>query len=334
MKPSSLKKRICALLCAVFLFAASSCTGKNDKKISDSGFYLDTVVSITLYGTENKNIIQDCFDICGKYEKLLSAKLPSSEIYRLNAREINTVSDETAQLITKGLYYSALSDGAFDITVGTLTELWDFKSDSPEVPPQEKIDWALPHVGYEKVSIEGNTVSFADPYTKIDLGAIAKGYIADKIKEFLLEKRVEAAVINLGGNVLCVGEKPDGSDFNIGLQYPFKAQNEIIATVSVKDISVVSSGTYQRYFYKNDVLYHHILNTETGYPVNNSLSSVTIFSTHSVDGDALSTVCFALGLEKGMEFIDSLDGVYAVFIDTEFNISRSEGLENICNFKQ
>ncbi len=327
------KKYTCLALCVLLLFTSSACQGKNNKKISESGFYLDTVVTITLYSTTKKSLIQDCFDICDKYEKMFSATLPESEIYKLNSRQTNCVSDETAQLIEKGLYYSALSNGVFDITVGTLTDLWDFKSEEHNIPSDDKIEEALKHVGYEKVKVENNTVTFSDDETKIDLGAIAKGYIADRIKDYLVSKNVQGAIINLGGNVLCVGEKPDGGKYNIGIQYPFKEQNETIATAAIGDTSIVSSGTYQRYFYIGGTLYHHILDVSTGYPVRNNLTDVTIFSNESVDGDALSTICFLLGEEKGMELINSIDGVYAVFIDNSYNIKASDGLENVCDFK-
>ena len=162
----------------------------------------------------------------------------------------------------------------------------------------------------------------------INLGAIAKGYIADKMKDYLLEEGVESAIIDLGGNVLCVGQRPDGSPFRIGVQMPFADRSETAAVMEISDKSVVSSGIYERYFEQDGVLYHHILNPSTGYPYENDLVSVTIISDESVDGDGLSTTCFALGLDKGMELINSLPDVQAVFITEDYQLHYSEDFEN------
>lgn len=161
----------------------------------------------------------------------------------------------------------------------------------------------------------------------LDLGAIAKGYIADKIKEFLMEKGVKSAIINLGGNVLCIGGKPDKAPFNIGIQKPFADRKETIAVMELSDKSIVSSGIYERFFERDGNFYHHILNPKTGYPYDNSLVAVTIISDKSVDGDGLSTSCFALGLEEGMKLINSIENVHAVFITDDYKPHFSDGFE-------
>ena len=183
-------------------------------------------------------------------------------------------------------------------------------------------------VDYRDVSLEGDEIRFAKEGMQLDLGAVAKGYIADRIKDYLLEQGVESAIIDLGGNILCVGSRPGGDPFRIGLQRPFASHSETVATVEITDKSVVSSGIYERYFEEDGVLYHHILNPETGYPYDNGLVSVTIISDESVDGDGLSTSCFALGLEKGMELINSLPDVQAVFITEDGELHFSEGFED------
>lgn len=149
------------------------------------------------------------------------------------------------------------------------------------------------------------------------------------MKEFLVEHGVKSAIINLGGNILCIGQKPDGSPFRVGIQKPFQERNETVATVAIQDMSVVSSGIYERYFIKDDKLYHHILNPKTGYPYENNLISVSIISSLSVDGDGLSTTCFALGLTKGMELVNELDGVYAVFITDDNVLHYSDNFDEI-----
>ena len=148
----------------------------------------------------------------------------------------------------------------------------------------------------------------------IDLGFIAKGYIADKMKEYLLSNGVESALINLGGNVLTIGNKPDGSPYILGIQEPFSNGQSSIPNVSIRDKSLVTSGVYERYFYEKDTLYHHILDTKTGYPIDNDLLGVTILSESSMEGDAYSTICLCLGLEDGMKLIEKTEGLEALLI--------------------
>ena len=237
------------------------------------------------------------------------------------------LSDPLAELIAAGLHYGVISDGAFDISIAPVSSLWDFTSGEGTVPDSDAIAEALELVNYRDVMLEGNEIRFAKEGMQLDLGAVAKGYIADRIKDYLLEQGVESAIIDLGGNILCVGNRPGGDPFRIGLQRPFASYSETVATVEITDKSVVSSGIYERYFEEDGVLYHHILNPKTGYPYDNGLVSVTIISDESVDGDGLSTSCFALGLEKGMELVDSLPDVQAVFITEDGELHFSEGFE-------
>ena len=144
--------------------------------------------------------------------------------------------------------------------------------------------------------------------------------MADQLKEYLMSEGVESGLINLGGNMLAIGTKPDGSSFNIGIQKPFDKQGSAITSVKTNNSSVVSSGVYERYFEIDNNIYHHILNTETGVPYDNGLLSVTILSPKSVDGDALSTACFALGLEEGMKLINSLEDTDAIFITDDYKL--------------
>ena len=314
----------------LFLYSFSNDIGKKEiEPVSRSAFALDTFITVTLYDSEDTEILDGCIKLCQDYEKLLSKTIETSEIYQLNHRDPSVrrieVSPETAEVIEKGLYYSALSGGAFDITIEPASALWEFSGEESELPGEEELQEAIAKVGYEKVSVEGNEVVFQDSETTLDLGGIAKGYIADKMKEYLLERGVESAVIILGGNVLCVGERADGNPFQIGLREPFGDRNEQVAVLGIRDLSVVSSGVYERHFVKDGVNYHHILNPDTGWPYQNGLASVTIVSEDSADGDALSTVCFSLGLEPGLELADSLPDVWAYFITEDGEIHYSEG---------
>ena len=292
---------------------------------------LNTFVTVTLYDTDDQEILDGCFDLCAEYENLLSRTKETSEIYRLNHRAEGErslqVSEKTAQVIAKGLEYSRLSDGAFDITIEPLSSLWDFTAENPQVPPEEAIREARERVNYRNVSVEGNTVTFADDVTTIDLGAIAKGFIADQIKNYLEDEGVESAIINLGGNVLCVGARPDETPFRIGIQRPFAERNEVAGALDIEDMSVVSSGVYERHFIQDGVNYHHLLNPRTGYPYENGLVQVTIISRDSVDGDGLSTTCFALGIEEGSEVLESLEDTYGIFMTEDGETYYAEGAE-------
>ena len=319
------------LLLALCLTSCSALSPANSSgatpRTAKSALLLDTVITITLYGETDDSIIDRCFDLCKEYEEIFSRTDADSELYQLNQAGSLDVSPALLELTEKALDYCRISDGVFDITLGAISEMYAFSSDEHRVPSREELDSALQHVGYEGIEITGSTIRLSDPRAVIDLGAIAKGYIADRLKEFLLENGQKSAVINLGGNVLCVGSKPDGSDFVVGLQYPFEDVSKTIAQIQVSDLSVVTSGVYERSFKQDRVLYHHILNPETGLPYDNGLLSVSIVSPYSVDGDALSTVCFALGLEKGMELIDSMDDIFAVFVTDDFELHYSAGFD-------
>ena len=306
---------------------------KPEEPITATAFKLNTVVKVTIYNSQDEKILQDALALCDKYEKIFSRTRTDSEIYLLNEGKLPQedgyyiLSEECAELIGKGLYYSELSGGAFDITIEPLSSLWDFTSGEKQIPDPQTLVEAQKHVGYEKVELKGNKIRFQEDGMGLELGAIAKGYIADKIKEFLISEGVESAVIDLGGNVLCIGARPDGEAFRVGIQKPFADRNETVATAGIRDRSVVSSGIYERYFEKDGKLYHHILNPKSGYPYENGLTAVTILSDESVDGDGLSTVCFALGLEKGLELINSLPDTQAVFITEDGELHYSEHFE-------
>ena len=209
-----------------------------------------------------------------------------------------------------------------------MSSLWDFTGKTPHVPPREEIEADLKKVGYENVILDGRQITFLNDETTIDLGAIAKGFIADQMKAYLEDKGVESAVINLGGNVLCVGERPDGTPFKIGLQRPYATHTETVAALKIDGMSVVSSGVYERHFMEKGVNYHHILDPSTGYPYENGLTQVSIISPRSVDGDGLSTACFALGLEEGTRLIESMDQIYGIFLTDDGELHYTRGAED------
>ncbi len=303
---------------------------KKQEPITKSGFYLNTVITITLYNHTDPSLIDGAFLVCDKYEHLLSRTIPGSDIWNINHSDgkPTEVSEETFSLLQTAIAYCNETNGAIDITLAPLSDLWDFTSDKPKkIPHDSDILKLLSNVDYHTIELNRNTVLLHNKNTAIDLGFIAKGFIADKIKEYLVQNGVSSAVINLGGNVVTIGNKPDGSPFTIGIQKPFDSRNTAITTVSTTNSSVVSSGIYERYFKKGDKIYHHILNPRTGYPMDTKLLGVTILSKTSLQGDALSTSCLVLGLKDGMQLIESLPDVEAIFITDDYELHYSSGIE-------
>ena len=328
--------------------ATGSDTATGKKPISINSIKLNTAVQITIYDSQDKSLLDDCLALCDKYELIFSRTNEKSELYKLNHRisdsngsdtdrssvssdsslkdkpsenqnteaqhtpyQVNNttdtwhISEDLAALLSKGLAVTRESNGAFDIAIAPLTSLWDFTAEDPKVPDDSDIQNALPLCSSDGITIDGQDISLPSDGIQFDVGAIAKGYIADRLKDFLVKKGVNSAIINLGGNVLCIGSKPDGTPFKVGIQKPFADRNETEAVMDITGKSVVSSG----------------------YPYDNGLISVTIISDQSVDGDALSTTCFALGLDEGLKFAEK-KGVQAVFITEDYELHYTNGFQD------
>lgn len=306
----------------------SGCRSTVSDPISHQTVLFDTIIQIQIYDSDAKDILDKCIEKCSYYENLFSRTVEGSDIYNINHANGAPieVSSETLELLETALYYCELSNGAFDITLAPVSDLWDFQNNPGALPDEDILKETLSSVGYENISITGSTVQLLNSDTQIDLGAIAKGYIADQLKKYLTENGIEHAIIDLGGNILTLGGKPDGSDFTIAIQKPFDEQGTPITTVKTSDDSIVTSGIYQRYVEIDGEIYHHILNPETGYPYDNSLYSVTIISDSSTNADALSTTCYALGLEDGLSLINNLENTEAIFITDNYELIYSDGL--------
>lgn len=329
-----------AAVIMIAAFAIITQTGCGDKELSKTDFALNTSCTITIYGIsgdDGEAVLDDAFREIRRYENMLSRTVEGSDVSRINAAggEPVEVSDDTIAVLELGIQMSEISDGRFDITVGRLTELWDFTGEDPHVPEQALIDEAVKSVDYRNIKIDGNTVTLADPETAVDLGGVAKGYIADRITELLDEKGVSSAVINLGGNVAVLGSKEDGSPWNIGIERPYSDRTEVIGSLEAVDATVVTSGTYERKFEENGVLYHHVLDPATGYPAQTDLESVTITAKrgNSAFCDGLSTVCLISGMERAQELVRGLQEKYpemeleAAFIDKNDDMVQTDGMK-------
>lgn len=266
--------------------------------------------------------------LCREYDALLSKTAEGSDVWRINNSGGNPVpvSCETMEILKKAREISEASGGAFNIAVGAAAALWRFTDGSAALPDADELAGAVSMSDYTNIYL-GENVAAAAPGIKIDLGGIAKGYIADRIADYLKGRGVDSALINLGGNIVTVGAKRGGAPWSIGLQTPGGRHGvDFWAVVSSADGAVVTSGIYERGFALNGEWYHHILDPRTGYPVQNGLETVTICTKSSLLADALATACFVLGAEKGMELALRY-GVHAIFRKHGGALDITKGLE-------
>jgi len=307
------------------------------KPLSKTNFLLGTIVEISVYDKKDEALLDKAFERIQEIEdKMTINNAENSEIISLNqASGKNEVklSPDTFYVVERGKEYSHRSGGLFDITIGPVVKLWNIGTDYAAVPEKNKLEEAVGLVDYSKLRLnpENHTAFLEEPGMQVDLGAIAKGYAADEAARILKENGVGHAIINLGGNVITVGGNPNGNPWRIGIQTPSNPRGDFLGVVQIQDQTVVTSGTYERYFEEDGKIYHHILNPFTGYPVENNLSSVSIIADKSIDGDGLSTTVLLMGLEEGMKLVESLENAEAVFITNDNAVYVSSGLKN--NFK-
>ncbi len=318
-----MKKNISLLLAILLFVSLFSACDRNVYPISSTQIMMDTVVTISIYDGDD-DALNGAIELCKKYEKLLSRTVATNDISRINVSNGQPVAvePETTELLVTALDIAEKSNGAFDPTVLPLVELWDV-TNSDKIPDAADIVEALKSVGYGNITVDGNTVT-AKNGAKLDLGGIAKGFIADKVCEYLKSQGVTSAIINLGGNTVLLGNK-NGNDFSVGVQKPFGKNGELCATLMLQDKTAVTSGVYQRYFESNGRIYHHIIDTANGYPSNNGLYAVTVVTDSSAVADGLSTACLVLGIEKGTELARQY-GAELIFIDKDGNLTVTDGL--------
>ena len=326
------KKLILPLLLIALLLTA--CSSKQEI-LTGNTFALDTLIELKLYTYPNKdrnNLINDTFARMKELENMLSMHVEGSDIDLINKSagvQPVQVSDLTYRVLQDSLFFSEKTGGLFDITSGPLIDLWAINPPDGHYPTQQELEATLPLIDYNKIEFLGdNLVQLADKGMVVNLGAIAKGTIADEMKAFLLDRGVTSALINLGGNVLAVGSKPDGSSFVIGIQDPNSARGEYLLSIHIDDESVVSSGDYERFFVYEGKVYHHILNPKTGFPADTNIKQITIVTKNSQKADGLSTSVLLLGVQKGIQLVESLEGVEAILITKDHYIYFTEGLRD------
>lgn len=322
------------LFAGVLLAAVAGCAADTAPVASSRMGLLGTLCTITTWGAAEA-AVEAAFDRIAEIDRRMSANRGDSEVSRVNAAAGTAavaVSADTFAVVREAAALSRLGDGRFDLTVGPLVKLWGIGTDDARVPGPAEIADALARIGWRDavLSETESTVYLRRPGMAIDLGAIAKGYAADEAAATLRAKGVATALIDLGGNVLTLGDKPDGSPWRIGLQDPDPTvpRGTHIGIVEFRGgRSVVTSGTYERYFVRDGVRYHHLLDTSTGRPVANGLVAVTIFTQRSIDADGYSTLVFCSGLERGRRLVEATAGaVEAAFFTERFEVYATAGL--------
>lgn len=293
----------------LFLFVLLMlCSGCESEPVSATEILMDTVCTITLYSPADPELAREGLALAAQYEKQFSSTAEGGDVWRINHSKGQSVevSRETAELLETALTYCELSAGRFDVTMGCLVDLWDIGGEN-HVPEAAELAAALATVNYENLVLDGSTVCLLNPAARLELGAVAKGYIASLVADWLRQQGVTRALLDFGGNIVVIGEKPDGSPWRIGIQQPFSGQGEIAGLVEMKEGAAVTSGVYQRYFESSGVRYHHVLDPQTGYPVETDLLGVTVIGSDSGQADAMSTLCLLLGEEDGAALLEAMD---------------------------
>ncbi|ACL19556.1 ApbE family lipoprotein [Desulfitobacterium hafniense DCB-2] len=346
LRPSSFKSRLLVMLiCVCLSFSLVGCLSAETKvkefePVVETTFLMGTVAKITIYDEIKDNeIFQRVFDRLTDIEQRMTINddYPNSEIIQLNkasGKEFVKINPDTFYVLEKAKYLAELSQGKFDITVGPIVKLWNIGSDNARVPGIDEINKKLPLVDYHNLILDkdNSSAKLNQEGMVVDLGAIAKGYAADEAVKILKEAGIEHAIVNLGGNIVAMNTKLDGSLWRLGLQDPYEIRGKSMGVVLLNDQTMVSSGTYERYFEEGGKVYHHLIDPDTGYPGENGLISVSIITKESINADGLSTGTFLLGLEEGMKMIEKIPDTEAIFITADKKVYVTSGI-NSSNFE-
>ena len=326
-----MKKTVHSLLLSAVLL--TGCGGSSQEAKEHSSMYLtamDTVMTLTAYGPHREAALSKAQAEIQRLDDALSIGNPDSEIARLNALGTAQLSQDVFSLFYRAMELSRDTQGLFDATVYPLVSLWGFYSKDYHVPTEEERLSAMARIGSDRVSYDpgSRTVTLAEGQ-RIDLGGIGKGFASQRVAELMKEEGVTSAMLSLGGNIQCLGSKPDGSPWNIGIRDPWSDSGALYCAVKVRDKAVITSGGYERYFEMDGKTYLHILDPRTGYPAQSGLSSVSIITSDGTLGDGLSTALYIMGLEGATEYWrQNRDSFDAVFITDDGTLYATAGLRD------
>lgn len=331
-------KRLFVLL--ITLVCLVGCAAK-DTEYSLDFFAMDTFMSVSVYG-EGADRSEDARALAVGMEQRVHALEPmlsrvreDSDLYQLNSAggEICEVSADTYAAISEAVYYAKFTNGAFDPTMAVLADLWGIGTEHARVPAEAEVKAALQQVGYQNIELLGDNRVRLHNGVRLDLGGIGKGYATDAVQKIYEEDADAWSVLaRLGGNIGAFGANPnrDGGNWVVGIADPDNSA-EFLATLAVQDLSVVTSGDYERFFEQNGKRYHHIFDPSTGYPAEKGLRSVTVIDENSTKADALTTALFTLGLEEGMRFC-AAHQIAAVFVTADKEVYTTEQVDKVCTF--
>ena len=294
---------------------------------------MGTRISLSIVHPEAENLLEKASHMLADYEARFSANNSKSALMIVNQQagiQPVHVDSDLYDLIQFGKKYSLSSNLALNITIGPLVKLWKIGFTDAHVPEQKEIEEKLKLIDPIDIKLDADkrTVYLTKKGMELDLGALAKGYFADKLKSFFQNEGVQSGLVDLGGNVLTIGENPKYEDgyWRVGIQKPSPVRGDLVGAVLVKDKSVVTSGIYERSLKVDGKKYHHIFDSTTGYPIENELASVTIVSDESIDGELWTTLLFMFSPTAAIQYIDSIPGIEALIITKDNDVKMTRGI--------
>ena len=330
------------IIITIVATTAIGCEKTNNKEsLTRTEFLMDTVITLKIFDKQDKKILDQAINRLKEIETRMSATIDTSDISLINKNagiEPVKVNEDVYNVIERAKYFAEITNGAYEPTIGPLVELWNITGDNKEerksLPEESQILEKKTLVDYHDLELMDDGFVFLNRKgMKLDLGGIVKGYAADEVKRIFIENGVNSAIIDLGGNVYALGEKKSGEPWRIGVQNPFDVTGSYIGIINIKDKSIVTSGDYERFFIYQGEKYHHIIDAKIGYPSENEVAGISVISEKSIDGDALSTALFVLGVEEGTKLINQLEGVDAIFITKKDEVIIQEKLIDIFELK-
>lgn len=321
---------ITAIITGIILIILFAARKKENHEVLKSTYALGTIINLKVNGSNAETAINEAIEKLNDIDDKMSAFKDHSEISKINSKAGiagEVVSEDTYSVVKSAAAYSEILEGTFDPTIRPLITLWNIGTDKEKIPGKTQIEETLKLINYKDIIFKDNSIMLKNKQQALDVGGIAKGFAADKVRDIFYRNNIKSALIDLGGNIFALGSKEDGTPWKVGLQNPFNDRGEYVGILNVRNKSVVTSGNYERYFMKDGQRFHHIMDPRTGYPSESKIISATIISDNSIDGDGLSTGIYILGVDKALEIIEKIKGIEAILITEDKEIYTTSGIE-------
>jgi len=335
-----MKKLLCVLVIgSLAFFSFSSCASSKNEPYEKTNLVMDTPVTLKAYGINAQKAVEESFKILDKIDNMANVTKSNSDISKINSasgKGYVKVNPEIMKMVETSIKYSKLTDGAFDITLGPIINLWGIGTDKERLPSDAEIKAKLSLVGYSKIRIneKDNSIMLLKEGMALDLGGIAKGFAADEVLKIFKKYNIENGLINLGSSSMyAIGKNESDKQWAIGIKHP-RSDNpdNYLGIIKISNEALSTSGDYERYFIKSGKRYHHIIDSKTGYPSESGVMSDTIViqgkvPDNSMIADILTTTVFVLGPEKGLKFVESLPNVACEVTTSDNKIYTSKGFK-------